>query len=164
LIELVGSEVGLLKPEMSVGILTYNSTRTLTQCLKALLAQGFEREGLDVFLVDAGSTDGTLQIAQEFGVQVYSEPGCTRGRGRNVCIEKAKSEILVMLDSDIIIPRGWLALVRKHFADPEISEVASPYYTPVPKSNMLRKVIYYLTSGWEVHEKGALERENWVSE
>src|SRR5216683_4291834 len=87
LIELVGSEAGLLKPEMSVGILTYNSTRTLTQCLKALFAQGFEREGLDVFLVDAGSTDGTLQIAQEFGVRVYSEPGCTRGRGRNVCIE-----------------------------------------------------------------------------
>jgi glycosyltransferase involved in cell wall biosynthesis len=164
LTELVEREVGLLKPEMSVAIPTYNSARTLRLCLKALLAQGFNPEDLDVFLVDAGSTDGTIQIAKEFGVRVYSEPGCTRGRGRNVCIEKAKSDILVMLDSDIIIPRGWLSQVRDHFTNPEISEVASPYFTPVPKSGMLRRVIYYLTSGWEVHSKGALERENWVSE
>jgi len=157
-------DVARPKPEMSVAILTYNSTRTLRLCLKALFAQGFKMDDLDVFLVDAGSTDGTLQVAKEFGVQVYSEPGCTRGRGRNVCIEKAKSDILVMLDSDIIIPSGWLARVQEHFANPEISEVASPYYTPVPKSSMLQKVIYYLTSGWEVHLKGALERENWVSE
>jgi hypothetical protein len=69
-----------------------------------------------------------------------------------------------MLDSDIVVPKGWLSKVQNHFGDPEISEVASPYYTPVPESGLLQKVIYFLTSGWEVHSKGALERENWVSE
>jgi glycosyltransferase involved in cell wall biosynthesis len=149
---------------MSVGILTYNSGRTIRLCLKALFCQGFRREDLDVFFVDAGSSDATLDIAREFGVQVYSEPGCARGRGRNVCIQKAKSDILVMLDSDIVIPKGWLLKVKGHFADPEVSEVASPYYTPVPNSGLLQRVIYYLTSGWEVHSKGAMVRENWVSE
>src|SRR5437660_8081960 len=87
------SDNELAKPEMSVGILTYNSSRTLKHCLKALLSQGFARQNLDVFLVDAGSRDATLEIAREFGIQVYSEPGCRRGRARNVCIEKSKSDI-----------------------------------------------------------------------
>jgi glycosyltransferase involved in cell wall biosynthesis len=149
---------------MSVGILTYNSERTIGKCLKAVLSQEYDRDFLDIFLLDAGSKDRTLEIARELSVQVYSEAGCTRGRARNLCIEKAKAEILVMLDSDIIIPKGWLSMVANHFADPDIGEVASPYFTPVPSSSILRRVIYYLTSGWEVHIKGALERENWVSE
>src|SRR5207302_2140178 len=140
-------------------ILTLNCGRTLRMCLKALFSQGFERNELDVFLVDAGSFDTTLQTAKEFELHVYSEPGCTRGRGRNICIEKARADILVMLDSDIIIPIGWLQKVWEHFADPEISEVASPYYTPVPKASIIHRVIYYLTSGWNVHYGGALEGE-----
>jgi glycosyltransferase involved in cell wall biosynthesis len=158
------SEAKSMKPSMSVGILTNNSGRTLRLCLKALFSQGFDRKELDVFLVDAGSSDGTLETAREFELQVYSEPGCTRGRGRNICIEKAKADILVMLDSDIIIPRGWLQKVWQHFVDPEVSEVASPYYTPVPKAGIVQKVIYYLSSGWAARHLGALERENWVSE
>jgi glycosyltransferase involved in cell wall biosynthesis len=149
---------------MSIGILTCNSERTLRKCLKAVLSQEYDRDQLDLFVLDAGSKDKTLEIAREFGVQVYSEAGCTRGRARNLCIEKAKAEILVMLDSDIIIPKGWLSLVAKHFADPEVGEVASPYFTPVPTSSILQKVIYYVTSGWEVHVKGAMRREDWVSE
>lgn len=149
-------------PRFSIGILTFNSGKTLRKCLKAVFAQGYDIGDLDVFLVDAGSKDDTLEIAEEFGVLVYSEDGCTRGRGRNICIEKAKAETLVMLDSDIVIPRGWLLKVEEHFGNPAISEVASPYYTPEPASGLIKKLIYFLTSGWEVHTKGALEREDWA--
>jgi glycosyltransferase involved in cell wall biosynthesis len=151
-------------PRMSIGILTYNSGRTLALCLRAILRQGYPRDSLDIFIVDAGSTDDTLEIATDLGIQIYSEKGCTRGRGRNICIEKAKSELLVMLDSDIVIPKGWLSMVESHFQDQSLDEVASPYFTPKPRSGLVQNVIYYLTSGWEVRSKGALERENWVSE
>lgn len=148
---------------MSVAVLTYNSQRTLEKCLKAVLCQGYNRSQLDIFLLDAGSKDRTLEIAEGFGLPVHTEVGCTRGRARNLCIEHAKAEILVMLDSDIVIPRGWLSLVAEHFGNPEVGEVASPYYTPVPTTSILQKVIYYATSGWEVHVKGARSREDWVS-
>ncbi len=148
----------------SVGILTYNSGKTLSKCLKSVVSQGYARSSLDIFIVDAGSRDDTLRIAEEFGVIVYSERDCTRGRGRNICIEMAKEELLVMLDSDIVIPPGWLAKVEAHFRDPELSEVASPYYTPEPATGMLKKIIYRLTSGWEVHVKEARRIEDWVSE
>ena len=151
------------RPRFSVGILTYNSEGTLAMCLRAILGQGFPRDDLDVFIVDAGSTDATTRIAAEYGVQVYTEKGCARGRGRNICVERAKSDFLVMLDSDIVIPKGWLAMVEDSFKDPSVVEVSSPYYTPEPKG-LVKRVVYYLTSGWQVHTKGALRRENWVSE
>ncbi|MDG6950024.1 MAG: glycosyltransferase family 2 protein [Nitrososphaerota archaeon] len=155
---------GDMRARFSVGILTCNSGKTLRKCLKSVLSQGYARSSLDIFLVDAGSRDETQRIAEEFGVLIYSEIGCTRGRGRNICIERAKEEILVMLDSDIVIPPGWLAKVEVHFRDPELSEVASPYFTPEPATGMLRKIIYHLTSGWEVHVKGVGRIEDWVSE
>lgn len=155
---------GVKRPRLSIGVLTFNSDRTLEMCLKSILRQGYSRDDLDIFLVDAGSTDQTLRMACDYGIQVYAEAGCTRGRGRNICIERARSDLLVMLDSDIVIPAGWLSAVERHFDDPSVMEVASPYYTPEPKSGFVKRLIYYLTSGWEVHVKGAQKRENWVSE
>jgi len=118
-----------------------------------------------LFIVDAGSKDETLKIAQESGVEIFSEPRCTRGRARNICIQRAKSEIIAIVDSDVVIPPGWLSAVETHFQDPTVSEVASPYYTLEPRSGgLVSRVIYYMTSGWQAHLKPALKRENWVSQ
>ena len=151
-------------PSISIGIVTLNSGRTLRQCLKAVFSQGYARDKLDVFVVDAGSTDDTLAIAEDFEVSAYSEAGCTRGRARNICIQKARAEIFVMLDSDVVIPNGWLMAAEKYFTDPEVVSVSSPYFTPEPRGGVIRRVIYYLTSGYEFHTHRALKRENWVTE
>lgn len=54
---------------MSVIILTYNEEANLPACLESLAALRAE-----VLLVDSGSTDRTMEIAQAAGVAVYEHP------------------------------------------------------------------------------------------
>jgi len=50
-------------------VLTHNEERNLPGCLASLA--GWVRE---IFVVDSGSTDGTLAIAREAGATVFQHP------------------------------------------------------------------------------------------
>ncbi|WPF88356.1 glycosyltransferase family 2 protein [Cyanobacterium aponinum AL20118] len=54
---------------LSVIILTYNEEANLANCLNSL--QDLEAE---VFIIDSGSNDRTLEIAQSYNCQVYTNP------------------------------------------------------------------------------------------
>jgi len=133
----------------------------LRQCLGAIFDQGFKKEEFQVLISDAGSSDKTIDIAAEFGVHVFSDPGRSRGKGRNFFVHNAGADILVMVDSDEVLPPDWLKTVQELFNSPEVVEVTGPYYTPEPKVGLVGKVIYELTSGWEFKSKSGRKREGW---
>lgn len=54
---------------VSVIILTRNEKANLPNCLASLQTMKAE-----IFIVDSGSTDGTMEIAQQFGCQVFQHP------------------------------------------------------------------------------------------
>jgi len=149
------------KPRITVGILTYNSERTLHQCLSAIFSQGYGPDEIEVLVSDAGSKDRTVEIAAQFGVQVFSDLGRSRGKGRNFFVQTAKSEILVMVDSDEILPPDWLSTVERLLAASDVAEATGPYYTPEPNLGLVGKVIYNLTSGWEFSSKKGRRRADW---
>src|SRR5919204_5828661 len=68
----------LRMPELSVIILTYNEEANLPDCLASLA--GLDA---DVFVVDSGSTDGTLEIARRAGACVTQHPFEHYGAQRN---------------------------------------------------------------------------------
>ena len=54
---------------ISAIILTKNETLHIERCVKSLISAG-----ISVFIVDSGSTDGTVEIAEALGAKVYSNP------------------------------------------------------------------------------------------
>lgn len=144
-------------PYVSVAVLTYNTERTLRQCLSAIFDQEYPKSLYEVFLVDGGSTDDTLNIAKDFPVKIYMAEGTTRPGARNICMEKAKGEILVQVDSDVILPKHWLAKAVKLFNDPSVAMISGPYHTPMEGLGFIGKVIYYVTSGWQAKKRGIAE-------
>ena len=50
-----------------------NEERYLAHCLEALKAQDYPEERLQIYLVDNGSTDRTVTIAKEYGINVFVE-------------------------------------------------------------------------------------------
>jgi len=62
-----------MKPLLSVVILTYNEELNLPACLESL--QGLFCE---IFVIDSGSTDSTVKIAQDMRCQVvcFFSPVC----------------------------------------------------------------------------------------
>jgi len=123
--------------------------------------QGYSKDEVEILVSDEGSTDDTIDIAHEFDVSVYVEQGRTCSKGRNLFLEKARADIMVMVDSDEVIPPGWLSRLEELFEDPAVTEVSGPYYSPEPKSGLVSRVIYYLTSGWQFASKGGRKRANW---
>jgi glycosyltransferase involved in cell wall biosynthesis len=54
---------------LSVIILTYNEAANLPTCLESLQSLNAE-----IFIIDSGSSDSTVEIAKEFGCQVFANP------------------------------------------------------------------------------------------
>jgi rSAM/selenodomain-associated transferase 2 len=91
---------------ISVIIPTLNSEAGLGAALTALVPAAVEGIVREVIVADAGSTDRTLMVADQAGVDVISaEPG--RGKQMRTGAAKARSQWLLFLHPDTVLEHGW---------------------------------------------------------
>lgn len=88
---------------ISIIIPVYNGAATLDRCLRSVLAQTFE--DYQVIIVNDGSTDRTLTIAQNWAAGddrflVLSEQCYGPGKARNVGLKLAQGDYVVYMDAD----------------------------------------------------------------
>lgn len=88
---------------VAVVIPAYNAERTLAETLASALAQ--THAALEVIVVNDGSTDGTLEIAESFArsdsrVRVITLPNGGVARARNAGIAATRAEYIAPLDAD----------------------------------------------------------------
>lgn len=105
---------------LSIIIPTFNSERTLEQCLQAVRSSFYQDR--ELIVVDDGSKDKTVSIAEKYAGLVVSQ-GKHQGRSyaRKSGIEKAKGEILVFIDSDVVIKQDTLTTIADYFSvHPEV--------------------------------------------
>jgi len=109
-------------PGISIVIPTLNSAKYLDECLGAIASQDYPRDAVEVLVVDAGSTDATLEIARSYGVdRVLENPLRTGEAGKAVGIRAASRELICMIDSDNVISGpDWLTRMVAPFADSEV--------------------------------------------
>lgn len=106
---------------MSVVLTTRNEGKNLRHLLDSLVHQENLRE---VILVDAGSTDDTVAVAESYRprfakLTLVVQP-CTRGEGRNIGAKRATGDLLAFIDGDCIANSFWLRrLAREWGGDPE---------------------------------------------
>jgi rSAM/selenodomain-associated transferase 2 len=91
---------------ISVIIPTLNAEERLAACLTALVPAVVEGLIREVTLVDGGSIDRTLKIADQAGVDVMSsEPG--RGVQLKAGARRARQPWLLFLHADCVLSTGW---------------------------------------------------------
>jgi len=88
-----------MTPLVSVIVPTYNSSRTLTECLSALKEQNYKN--IEVIITDSFSNDQTKEIAREFTDKIIDAESLALARKKGV--ELAKGKYILFLDSDQII-------------------------------------------------------------
>ncbi|MGE3284352.1 MAG: glycosyltransferase family 2 protein [Alphaproteobacteria bacterium] len=99
----------------------YNAAATLPACLAALAAMS--RPPDEIMLFDDGSTDSSGTIGRAAGAMVLRNPGPPVGpaHGRNVLARKARSDLLLFVDADVVVAPDALErlieAVRTHGAD-----------------------------------------------
>lgn len=81
---------------LSVCIITKDECNKLERCLKSLQGYGFE-----IIVVDTGSADDTIQMAQSYTQQVYEYAWCDDfAAAKNYAAEKATNDYILSMDSD----------------------------------------------------------------
>src|SRR5512135_1397156 len=91
---------------ISVAVITKNEAERLPDCLKSISFAD------DIVVVDSGSSDGTAEIAREFGCRVSVEDWKGYGPQKNSAVGKCRHEWVLLLDADERIPSETAAVVR----------------------------------------------------
>ncbi|MFA7262249.1 MAG: glycosyltransferase [Caulobacter sp.] len=91
---------------ISVIVQTLNNAATLPACLGALVPAAVDAIVTEVIVVDGGSTDATLAIAEDAGVK--------RADSIQAAVTAAKSDWLLLLPATVRLEKGWDAEAAAH--------------------------------------------------
>lgn len=129
----------------------YNEEKLIGTCLESVLAE-IKRSGVaaDVIVVNNASTDRTGEIARSFaGVRVVDEPkkGLVNARDAGFAASEGY-DLIANIDSDTIVPEGWLDVVMREFTgDKKLVCLSGPYvyYDMAAHNRLMIDMFYVLT-------------------
>jgi len=113
-----------MKPSCSIVIRAFNEGKHLGRLLEGISRQTIK--DVQVILVDSGSTDRTVEIAKENGVDIiYIKPeDFTFGRSLNLGIKAVKSEFVLIASAHVYpVYPNWIEHMLEPFKDPSIALV-----------------------------------------
>ncbi|HEY8560393.1 MAG TPA: TIGR04283 family arsenosugar biosynthesis glycosyltransferase [Pyrinomonadaceae bacterium] len=105
-----------MKPEISIIIPTLNEEESIRDTLRSL--QNFENA--EIVVVDGGSTDATLLIAENYPVSILHAP---RGRGSQLSFgaDEANGDVLWFLHADTIPSPDAVEEIKRALTDPRVA-------------------------------------------
>lgn len=78
----------------------YNEEKYLGRCLDSIFGQTLAADRYEVIVIDDGSTDGSVAIAEQYRVRLLRTKRQMAGGARNLGFAHAKGEYLLLLDAD----------------------------------------------------------------
>jgi len=153
-------------PTVSIVIPTYNSERTLKDCLESIKKQTYKN--IEIIVVDKFSTDKTKEIAGKYNVKLF-RCNLNKVKARNFGAEQSKGEFLLHADADMKLERNVIEECMNASSDadaiiiPEIAKVKNF----LDKCRKLEKDIYINDSNVEAPrfvKKEAFEKVNGFDE
>jgi glycosyltransferase involved in cell wall biosynthesis len=103
------------EPLISVIIPTLNEEKYIRILLNSINRQ--QIKNLEILIVDAGSKDKTVSIAQKYGAKTFVYTGYGEFISRNIGAKKAKGKYLLFTCADIIFPEGLFEKIIKKFQE-----------------------------------------------
>jgi GT2 family glycosyltransferase len=141
---------------LSVIVPVHNGGEDLRQCLQALLKS--TRLPDELIVVDDASTDASANIASEFNALIIAQdkvpvgPAKSRNRGAGI----AQGDILIFIDSDVVVHENTLAAFEDYFIrHPGIVALFGSYDDHPPHRNSVS--LYKNLQHHFVHQHGKQE-------
>ncbi|MFQ5751121.1 MAG: glycosyltransferase [bacterium] len=127
--------------KVSIIIPGLNEENNIAECLSSLLRLDYPKKEMEIIVVDNGSSDRTLIIAQEYNVEVLQHREKSVAGLRNLGAKHATGAILAFIDADCYVAEDWLKKAQKYFDDNQVVAWGAP---PVPpaESTWVQKTWY----------------------
>ncbi|MGI8470341.1 MAG: glycosyltransferase [Pyrinomonadaceae bacterium] len=116
-----------MKFNLSIVIAVYNGAEFLKKCLPAIRAAADAET--EIILANDGSTDNSAEIGKQFGAKILDLKARTgAANARNIGVEKARGEIILFVDADVVIKPDTIQDLHRIFAEnPNVSAVFGSY-------------------------------------
>lgn len=110
---------------LSIVILSFNSSRHIEKCLSHVF-ESLENinEVAEVFVVDNGSSDGSLEIINGFNIRfpeilnvIKFEHNTGTTYSRNAALKQAKGDFILVLDSDAYITANAISILTQYLVN-----------------------------------------------
>ena len=112
--------------KLSVVITTKNEAANIANCINAFADF---RKDVEIIVVDNQSTDETKKIAEDLGAVVLDK-GPERSAQRNLGWQTAKTDWVIVLDADMILPRETIEEILLIAASAERQSAPLAYWIP----------------------------------
>jgi glycosyltransferase involved in cell wall biosynthesis len=136
---------------VTVAIPVLNGAEYLDEVLSAVRAQEVDRE-VELLVVDSGSTDGSLEIAERHGARVHQIPKSefSHGGTRNLMMELAQGDHVAFLTQDATpAHEGWLAGLLEGFEQADdVAAVFGPHFAREDASHVIKAEMKRHFANW----------------
>ena len=137
----------------SIIVPVYNRPDEVDELLESLSNQTLK--DFEVIIVEDGSVKTCKDVCDKYAdilvLHYYAKENSGPGQSRNYGAERANGEWLIILDSDVVLPNGYLEAVDKSITSESASfggpDAAHPSFTPVQKAISYSMTSFFTTGG-----------------
>ncbi len=132
----------------------YNRPEEVDELLESLLHQSVK--DFEVLVVEDGSSRPCATIVEHYAdrlaVRYFSKPNSGPGQTRNYGVERALGEYVLILDSDVLVPEGYLAAIDRELDRAPSDAFGGPdrahsSFTPMQKAINFAMTSFFTTGG-----------------
>lgn len=132
----------------SIIVPVYNRPDEVDELLASLLHQ--EEKDFEVIVVEDGSQVPCGDVCQRYAGQMelryYEKPNSGPGQSRNYGAERAKGEYLLILDSDVVVPPGYLKAISEELERQPADAFGGPDCSHSSFTDIQKAISYSMTS------------------
>ena len=126
----------------------YNRPEEMKELLESLCDQ--DTDVFEVVVIEDGSTNTSEKIVASFNdrlpVSYFFKTNSGPGASRNFGMKRAKGNYFIILDSDCVLPPGYLSAVKSFLASHEVDFFGGPDAAPSDFSHLQKAINYSMTS------------------
>jgi GT2 family glycosyltransferase len=156
-----------LQDSVTVTLVTYNSGRFIKRCLESVLKQKYPH--LDVVVIDNASTDGTVDILEQFSDRCriyYNDQNIGFAAAQNQAIALSETDWILTLNPDVLLLPNFIdALVQAGHLDSNVGTICGKLLTirpsfDLPEKQLVDSTGIYFTPTLRHLDRGSQEVDN----
>ncbi len=126
------------EPKVAIVVPCFNEGKTLAATVTSLLSLDYPHDKLEVYVVDDGSRDNTLAVANAFGtdprIHVLHKENGGKHSAMNLALSMTDAELIGCLDADSVVTPGALRKIAPIFENQSIAAVTPGIQTKKPEN------------------------------